>query len=219
MKPMKKPATKRQLELLKIIYRYFETTGYPPTFEEMREGLGVKSNQSVIDFLEKLGQKKLIKRSEGVARGIAILPAGYKALGRPPLAPFVGMTTAGVPIEALEIQGEWQQLPSHASEQVSELSSEVKMLQINGDSMINAGIDDGDIVLVQTQKEFKSKDIVLARHEDGYTIKRFISDDTPPFIYLKPENPAHKVIPVNETTRLEGKVIATLKKGRWTPVS
>lgn len=211
---MKSAATKRQLELLGIIYRYTGESGYPPTFEEMREELGVSSNQSVLDLLQKLEEKKLIKREEGTARGLVILPTGYKALGKPPLAPFAGVTTAGVPMEPLEITGEWRPL----SEEISEPKDDILLLKVSGDSMINAGIDDNDVVLVQKQKEFVSGDVVLARHEDGMTIKRFVSDDTPPFIYLKPENPKYQVIPVNETTRLEGKVVSVLKKGRWTPV-
>lgn len=211
---MNKSATKRQLELLGIIYRHTEESGYPPTFEEMREELGVSSNQSVLDLLQKLEEKKLIKREEGAARGLVILPTGCKALEKPPLAPFAGVTTAGTPMEALEITGEWQPL----SEEISKPKDDVLLLKVSGDSMINAGIDDSDVVLVQKQKEFVSGDVVLAHHEDGMTIKRFVSDDTPPFIYLKPENLKYKPIPVNETTRLEGKVVSVLKKGRWTPV-
>lgn len=212
---MKKPASKRQIDLLLIVYQHIEKTGYPPTFEGMREGLGVSSNQSVAELLQKLEEKKLLKREEGTARGITILPTGYEALGKPPLVPFVGAAAAGAPIEALEITGEWQPL----SKEIAQLKNETLLLKVSGNSMINAGIDDEDVVLVQRQKEFLSGDVVLARHEDGVTIKRFISDDTPPFIYLKPENPAYEVIPVNETTRLEGKVVAVLKKGRWTTIS
>jgi repressor LexA len=211
---MENAATKRQLELLNIVYRYTRETGYPPTFEEMREELGVSSNQSVLDLLQKLEEKDLIKRDEGAARGLVILPAGHKALGKPPLAPFAGMAAAGAPLEPLEITGEWQPL----SEELSKPKDDVFLLKVLGDSMVNAGIDDSDVVLVQKQKEFVSGDVVLARHEDGVTIKRFISDDTPPFIYLKPENPKHQVIPVNETTRLEGKVVSVLKNGFWSSV-
>jgi len=211
---MKNTATKRQLELLGIIYRYTGETGYPPTFEEMREELGVNSNQSVLDLLRKLKERKLVRREEGAARGVVVLPAGCKAIDKPPLTPFVGVTTAGAPLETLEITGEWQPL----SEEVSQLKSDVVLLRISGDSMINAGIDTDDVVLVQKQKEFVSGDVVLAQHENGTTIKRFISDDTPPFIYLKPENPKYEVIPVNETTRLEGKIVSVLRKGRWAPV-
>ena len=211
---MKNTATKRQIELLGMIYRYTEGSGYPPTFEEMREELGVSSNQSVLDLLQKLEGKKLIKREEGTARGLVILPTGYKALDKPPLAPFAGVTTAGTPMEALEITGEWQAL----SKEVSKPKDDILLLKVSGDSMVNAGIDNDDVVLVQKQKEFVSGDVVLAHHEDGMTIKRFVSDDTPPFIYLKPENLKYKPIPVNETTRLEGKVVSVLKKGRWAPI-
>lgn len=203
--------TKRQRDLLTILYKYIRDTGYPPTFEEMRESLRVTSNQSVIDLLNHLEDKKLIKRKEGIARSIAILPLGYEALGKPPLAPFLGVTTAGIPVESLEIKGEWREL----SNEVRQLQEDIFLLQVAGDSMINAGIDDGDLVLVKEEKEFVSGDIVLANVDGEATIKRFISDDTPPFIYLKPENPKYKVIPFTERVRLIGKIISRLSFGAW----
>lgn len=208
---MRLPITKRQKELLSIIYRYIEETGYPPTFEEMKDSLGVISNQSVVDLLHHLERKKFIKRDEGTARSIAILPLGYKALGKPSLTPFLGITSAGMPFEAIEIPGEWQSI----SPEVARLQDEVFLLKISGDSMVNAGIDDGDVALVKTQKEFVSGDIVLARIGDKATIKRFISQDSPPYLLLKPENPNYKIIPFTEEVRLVGKVISVLKKSRW----
>jgi len=95
--------------LLGAIYSFIQSDGFPPTFEQMREKLGGVSNQSVIDLLEKLKQRKLIKKGTG-ARGIVILPLGYKALGEPPLAAFLGATAAGSPVETVEISGEWQSL-------------------------------------------------------------------------------------------------------------
>jgi len=155
--------TERQKELLENLYRYIISTGYPPTFEELREQLNVSSNQSVIDLLAKLEKKKLIKRNESQARSITILPLGYEVLGKPPIAPFLGATSAGVPLQAIEISGEWQILSS----QVAMLQDNVFLLQISGDSMINAGIDDGDKVLVKSQKEFVSGDVVLANVGDA----------------------------------------------------
>src|SRR3989344_5455800 len=184
---MEASITKRQKELLEIIYHYIKDIGYPPTFEEMRERLGVSSNQSVIDLIEKLKIAGLVSRKEAGARNLAILPLGYEALGSPPLVAFLGVTSAGAPIETEEIQGEWQTLPGD----VSRLKDEVFLLKISGDSMINAGIDDGDIVLVKNHREFISGDIVLADGHDGSTIKRFISEDKPPYVYLKPENPKY----------------------------
>ena len=206
--------TKRQKQLLSIVYEYIKDVGYPPTFEEMRERLQVVSNQSVIDLLEKLGKNRIIKRGDSVARSIAILPLGYEILGSPPLVAFLGATSAGSPIEAVEISGEWQEFSGN----VSQLKGNVFLLKISGDSMINAGIDNNDIVLVKSEKEFISGDIVLANNNGESTVKRFVSDDKPPYVYLKPENPKYPVIPFTEEMELKGKVISILKNGYWEPV-
>lgn len=211
---MNLPITKRQLEMLSIVYTHIKDTGYPPTFEEMRESLGVSSNQSVIDLLNKLESQKIIKRNEFAARSIAILPLGYKALGKPPLVAFLGVTAAGAALEPIEISGEWQSV----SRDAAQLQEEVFLLRIKGDSMINAGIDDGDVVLVKSEKEFISGHIVLADIDGEKTIKRFISDDQPPYIYLKPENPKYSVIPATDRMRLVGRVISILKDGYWKSV-
>jgi len=211
---MNLPITKRQKEMLSILYNYIKNTGYPPTFEEMKERLGVSSNQSVIDLLNKLETKKIIKREESTARSIAILPLGYEILGKPQLVPFLGISHAGAPIETLAIEGEWQPI----SKEVKKLENEVFILKISGNSMINAGIEEGDIVLVQSVKEFISGDIVLAQINDESTIKRFISEDKPPYLYLKPENPNHKIIHFTEEVVLKGKVISVLKEGQWQSV-
>ena len=198
-----------------MIYKYIKGTGYPPSFEEMKNSLGVVSNQSVIDLLMKLEGQKLIKRNEFQARGIVILPLGYEILGEPPLIPFLGISHAGSPITAVEIQGEWQQL----SPQVAKLEDDVFILRVSGDSMINAGIDDGDKVLVRSQKEFSSGDIVMADVDGESTIKRFVSDDSPPYVYLKPENPKYDMVCFTEVVKLKGKVISINKRGQWMPVS
>lgn len=210
---MKSIVTERQKQLLGVIYNFIKSTGYPPTFEEMRENLGVSSNQSIVDLLEKLKKSSLIKKDTG-ARTLAILPLGYEILGTSQLVPFLGVTTAGMPAEAIEITGEWQALSSD----VAKLQSDIFMLRISGDSMINAGIDDGDVVLVQTKKEFVSKEIVLAEVGGESTIKRFISEDKPPYVYLKPENPNYKNILFTDEVRLKGKVISVFNKEQWKSV-
>lgn len=211
---MNKPLTERQKELLTVIYEFIKNSGYPPTFEEMREKLGVSSNQSVIDLLSKLIDLGFVRRNESAARGLTVLPLGYAALGKPPLVAFLGATTAGAPIEAIEIVGEWQEVLGD----VARLKDNVFLFKVIGDSMINAGIDDKDVVLVKEHKEFVSTDVVLAQYGDMSTIKRFISDDKPPYVYLKPENPAYPVIPFDHRTKLIGKVISVLKHGYWQPI-
>lgn len=210
---MKNIITERQKELLEIIYDFIKSTGYPPTFEDMRENLGVSSNQSIADLLEKLEKAGSIKKDKG-ARTLSVLPLGYKILGKPQLVPFLGITTAGMPTEAIGIAGEWRPVADNAAK----LSDDVFLLKISGDSMINAGIDDGDVVLVKTEKEFISGDIVLAQVGDGSTVKRFISDDQPPYVYLKPENPKYNNIPFRDNMELTGKVISILKNGYWKPI-
>lgn len=209
-----KNITKRQKELLSIIYQYIKDTGYPPTFEEMKDRLGVVSNQSIIDLLDKLEKQNFIKRNEASARGITILPLGYEILGKPPLAAFLGATSAGAPIEAIEISGDWQVMPGG----IAQLKDDVFLLKISGDSMINAGIGNNDVILVKSQKEFVSGDIVLAKIGDDSTVKRFISEDKPPYVYLKPENPKYNIIPFTDEAHLDGKVISVLKNGYWKPV-
>ena len=205
--------TPRQKDLLSLIYEYIQTFGYPPTFKEMREGLKVKSNQSVIDLLAKLTDARYLKRDEG-ARSLTVLPFGYKVLGKPPLAQFIGAASAGVPIEAIGISGQWQALPSVYGN-LERLQEEIFVLKVYGDSMINAGIDDGDAVLVQTQKEFSSRDIVLAQIGDSVTIKRFMSTEEPPYVYLKPENPNYSLIPFTHEMAMKGKIISVLKNNHW----
>lgn len=208
---MKKAITSRQKELLLIIYQYIKDTGYPPTFAEMKDRLGVASNQSVIDLLMKLEKQRIIKKNESAARGIAILPMGYEILGKPPLVAFLGFTSAGSPMETIEISGEWESVGSDTAK----LKDEVYLLKISGDSMINTSIENGDVVLVQKQKEFVSGDIVLAQIGSESTVKRFISQDKAPYVYLKPENPNYQNILFKDDTRLEGKVISILKDGYW----
>lgn len=214
---MKTQTTKRQQDLLRIIYGHIKNIGFPPSFEEMREGLGVSSNQSVINLLVRLEKAKLIKRNQTAARSIKILPAGYKLLDKPSLAVFLGETSAGAPIEAIEILGEWQAIPS-AIEKLEKPENEIFLLRVNGDSMINAGIDDGDAVLVQNRDEFFSGEIVLAQIDGNSTIKRFMSEDKPPYVYLKPENSKYKNLLFTDETRLTGKVVSILKNGSWQPV-
>ena len=209
---VKSSISKRQKEFLQIIYDFIKNTGFPPTFEEMREKLGVSSNQSVIDLLEKLEQGGAIKRNEGSARSININPIGFKLLGKQ-IFPVVGVSAAGSFIESFsEVDFKWMEVPSSIipNERIKQ-SDEVFIIKVSGDSMINAGISNEDMLLVRKAKEFKSGDIVVARNNDGTTVKRFIVEGGKR--YLKPENPAYKNITIiPDEIFFEGKVILNLSK-------
>jgi repressor LexA len=209
---MKTKITPRQKQLLEIIYQHIKETGYPPSFEEMRESLGVSSNQSIFDLLKKLEAGGLINKKEEAARSLKILPLGYKILGKNRLAPIAGASSAGPYIESFaDINFQWVEIPSEIPSEKLKQSEDVFVVQVSGDSMINVGINDGDTLLVKKSKEFKSGDIVLARSDEGATVKRFIAEGGKR--YLKPENPAYKNMPIIPgEIHFDGKVILNLSK-------
>lgn len=197
--------TDRQLQVLKTIYRSIKDSGYPPTLADLRDELDISSNQAVLDHLKILEDKGFIKKDEGMARGIKILDQGFKALGLQPIAPFIGVSAAGPYTQAYEIN-EWQVVKD------TQITSDDKLVKINGDSMVSAGLNDGDIVIIREVKEFKNGDIVLARWDGETTVKRLVNKDGK--VYLKPENPKYKNIPIYPDTRLLGKVVGILGKSK-----
>lgn len=207
---MKFEITKRQKELLKIIYDFIKNTGFPPSFEDMRANLKVSSNQSIIDLLEKLVKANALKRNEGSARGLTITPFGFKILNKQ-IFPLVGVSSAGPFVESFnDINFKWIEVPSNViPDEKIKKAEDIFIVQVYGDSMINAGINNGDKLLVQKVKSFKNGDIVVAKNEDGTTVKRFMVDKNE--IYLKPENPNYDIIKIiPEEILFEGKVILNL---------
>lgn len=201
----KEGITKRQKELLLAIYDSIKNEGFPPTFEELKEKLNISSNQAIIDHLNALEKKGLIKKEEGTARGIIIKPLGYEAIKREPLVRIAGAIAAGPAIAAIE-QNEWLTMPSGFQKY-----EDVYIVKVNGNSMIEAGIYDGDNVLIKKANEYKSGDIVLARIGDDVTLKTFTHKDGR--TYLKPENPACRDIAITHDTYFLGKFIKNLGKG------
>lgn len=198
--------TERQKQTLMFIYNTIRYSGYPPTMSEIREELNVSSNQAVIDLLKILEDKKYIRREEGAARGLQVTQMGHSALNVSTYAPIVGVTAAGPFMDTLEQYGEWQEI----SNDLSKLSDKIAIFKVKGDSMIGAGLQDGDIVVIQYGvNEFKNGDIVLARNDDGTTIKRFVNASGK--IYLLPENPKYPKIPFTPDLRLIGRVISKIQ--------
>ncbi len=197
--------TKRQKEILQTIYNNIKESGFPPSFDDLKEKLEIKSNQAIIDHLAALEKKGYIKRGEGSARSIVIQPIGYEIINKEPLVRIAGVTAAGPAIEIIE-QNEWQILPSGYKKY-----EKVFIVEVNGSSMIEADIYDGDKILIKESGEYKSGDIVLARIGDDITLKRFVFDNGR--TYLKPENPACRIIPITHDTYFLGKYINNLSRG------
>jgi len=189
---------------LSIIYNWIKDSGFPPSFSELKDELDISSNQTVLDHLTNLEKKRLIKREEGSARGIKILNKGYKTINVRPLAPIIGTTSAGGFTEAIEEVGAW--IP-FSNNEVQMLSDNVFVVRVMGNSMINADINEDDLILFKKANNFASGDIVLARTPDGTTIKKFVSQNKPPYKFLKPENPNYPIILFTDETEMIGKMV------------
>ena len=206
--------TPKQKKVLELIYDFINASGFPPSLADLKNALNAASNQAVLNFLNFLEKKGYIARAKGEARGIKILPLGYKILNKDQLVPIAGETAAGPFIEILEDTSfTWMPLPGQIleDEKIDQSKEELFVVKVTGDSMLNIGIEDGDMLLVKKSKEFISGDVVLARTDEGTTVKRFIAEGGKR--YLKPENPAYEniVIIPGEVT-FEGKIILNLSK-------
>ncbi len=205
--------TTKQKKVLELIYNSLETSGFPPTLADLKEKLDVASNQSVLNFLDTLEKKEYIKREEGQARGIKILPLGYKEIGKNPLIKMAGISAGGSYIESFANAFTFLPISENVleKEKINKAKDNVFIIQVAGDSMINAGIEDGDNLLIKESKEYKSGDIVIAQTDAGTTVKRFIADGGKR--YLKPENPNYENIPIIPgEVQFQGKVILNLSK-------
>jgi len=211
---MNEVLTIKQKKVLELIYNFLKDSGFPPTLADLKAELDVSSNQSVLNFLEILEKKQCIKREEGQARSIKILPLGLKNLEKDQLVPIAGTSAAGSYIESfVDIFTSWQPISNQIlqNEKIDISRDKVFVIQISGDSMINAGINHGDMLLVKEAKEFISGDIVVARTSDGTTVKRFIADGGKR--YLNRETPAYNNITIIPgEVAFDGKVILNLSK-------
>lgn len=197
--------TQRQKQTLMFIYNSIKYSGYPPTLSELKESLNVVSNQAVLDLLKILEEKKYIRKEEGAARGLQITQKGYDALNVSTYAPMIGVTAAGPFMDTLEQHGEWKEI----SADLARLSDKIALFKVKGESMIGAGLNDGDVVVVKYEvAEFKNGDIVLARNDDGTTIKRFVNVNNK--VYLAPENPKYPRMSITPDLRIIGKAISKI---------
>lgn len=199
--------TQKQIEILLYIKSEVQRQGYPPAVREICKGVNLKSTSTVHGHLEKLESKGYIRKDPTKPRAIEILDRDNDILLTPKKTvdvPIVGKVTAGSPILAVENIEDTYPVPLEYVE-----GHNVFMLSIQGESMINAGILDGDLVLVQEQKDAKNGDIVVALLEDEATIKRFFREKDR--IRLQPENEFMEPIYTSEVSIL-GKVIGLYRK-------
>ncbi len=194
-----KELTPRQNEILNYIKKYIATHGYPPTIREIGADLGVSSPATIHAHLENLEKKGFIRKQETKNRALELLVENEFEQKSELIVevPLLGKITAGSPIEAIEHPDELFALPSYLVPK----AKDVFTLKVSGTSMINAGILDGDIVIVEKQNTARNGQIVVAMtDENEVTLKTFYKEDG--YFRLQPENDTMDPIILDNVTIL-----------------
>ena len=193
--------TPRQAEVLAFIKSYIEETGYPPTRADIANELGFKSANASEEHLKALARKGAIEMIPGTSRGIKLPESGG--------IPIVGRVAAGNPILAEEHIEDYCELPATFFNPAADY-----LLQVRGDSMIEIGILDGDLLAVHRTKNINNGDIVVARIEDEVTVKRFRKGRSKHQVTLEPENQENSPIEVDlrhQEFQIEGLGVGILR--------
>ncbi len=195
----------RQKQILNYIKETLRAKGYPPSVREIGEAVGLSSSSTVHSHLSRLEELGYVRRDPTKPRAIDVLEeAPWRQKAMTPV-PLVGRVTAGQPILAVENIEETYPLPS---ELVG--SDNVFMLAVQGDSMINAGILDGDYVLVRDQETARNGEIIVALVDgEEATVKRFFKEKD--YIRLQPENDYLEPI-TSRNVAILGKVIGVFRR-------
>jgi len=195
--------TSRQQEVLDLIKNHIAETGYPPTRAEIAQALGFKSANAAEEHLKALARKGAIEMVAGASRGIR-LPESCDGI------PIVGRVAAGSPILAEEHIEDYCEMPMNFFRPRANY-----LLTVNGMSMKNAGILDGDLLAVHKTDQARNGEIVVARIEDEVTVKRFKRERNNATVELWPENPDFDVITVDlrdEAFSIEGLSVGVIRR-------
>jgi len=204
--------TKRQAEILSFIKTHIEHSGFSPTISEIQGQFAFKSPNAVQEHLKALVRKGQIRRNPNQWRGLELAisnksrdeTAKYSTLS----VPLIGRVTAGLPVLAEENYEGTISVDRSLVGRATRLFA----LHVRGDTMIKAGIYEGDIAIAQQQSVADHGDIVIALLDDEATVKRFYRKNK--VILLRPENDAMQPIRIGEGSNLKilGKVVATLHR-------
>lgn len=196
--------TNKQEEILNYIKNEILERGFPPTVREICQTVGLKSTSSVHSHLESLEKNGYIRRDPTKPRAIEILDDSFNMLRREMVnVPVVGTVAAGQPILAEQNIDSYFPIPAEYMP-----NEQSFILRVKGESMVNAGIMDGDQVIVRQQSTARNGDIVVALVEDSATVKTFYKEDG--HYRLQPENDSMDPIIVDELQIL-GKVFGVFR--------
>lgn len=196
--------SQKQSEILEYIKEQILEKGYPPAVREICKAVNLKSTSSVHSHLETLEKNGYIRRDPTKPRAIEIIDDTFNLMRREVSnVPILGHVAAGQPLLAQEYIEDYFTIPTSYMP-----NKDTFMLTVQGDSMVNIGILDGDYVLVEEGNTASNGDIVVALVEDGATVKRFFKEDG--YYRLQPENDYMEPIIVQEVLIL-GKVIGVFR--------
>ena len=195
----------KQTEILEYIKSEIINRGFPPAVREICEAVNLKSTSSVHSHLETLERNGYIRRDPTKPRAIEMVDDNFNLTRRELVnVPVVGRVAAGEPILAVENVENYFPIPAEFMP-----NSQTFMLNVKGESMINAGILDGDQILVQQQSTAENGDIVVALIDDSATVKTFYKEDG--YYRLQPENDTMEPIIVKDDLKILGKVIGVFR--------
>ena len=195
--------TKRQNEIFEFINGHLERTGYPPTVREIGKALGLHSPSTVHAHLAKLEKSGVLRRDPSKPRAIEVLVDRAKRVVRPGV-PLVGQVAAGSPILAEENIEDTLEVPALLGAEAGDYA-----LNVRGDSMRDAGILPGDVVIVRPATEASNGQIVVALFEDEATVKRYYREADA--VRLEPANPDYDPI-ITRDVEVIGRVIGVFRK-------
>lgn len=206
---MDKPATERQQKILDVIHAFTAEHGYPPSVREIGERVGLSSSSTIHAHLKALEKRGIILRDPTKPRALrsAQQPAhgGDGSVPDAMVMPIVGKVAAGVPITAQEnVEGEFV-LPTAFVPK----ASDAFMLRVQGESMIEAAILDGDLIMVRPQKTASNGEIVVAMVDGEATVKRFYKESGR--VRLQPENQTMEPIYASDV-EIIGRVEAVVRR-------
>lgn len=200
--------TDGQKKILDVLKKLVAKNGYPPTVREIGQEADLNSPATTFFHLKKLEEKGYIRKDTSKNRTIEILvPNEYLQKDEDVVeVPLLGKVTAGTPIEAIETPNEYFSLPANLIAN----KKEVFTLKVSGESMINVGIYDGDILIVERQNTARNGDTVVAMNKDNeVTVKTFYKENG--YFRLQPENDTMDPIILDEVTIL-GKAVGLYRK-------
>ncbi len=202
-----RPLTKRQQQIYDLIKDKIKDTGMPPTRAEIAKFFGFKSANAAEEHLKALAKKGYIEMLAGTSRGIRLVEEQLEDEG----LPLIGRVAAGEPILAQEHVEEHYKMDGNLFHPAADY-----LLRVNGESMKDIGIMDGDLLAVHQTTDVQNGQVIVARVEDDVTVKRFKREGN--IVYLHAENEAFDPIKVDLASQqfnIEGIAVGIIRSGSW----